>query len=133
MVDKITLALPDDIQEAAQRLAKFQEQLIEDILIDRLRTSMLPIDVQNELNALKYLSDDALWTIAKEQLEDNLQVQFHVLLERNNLGILTDIELNELNQLNARADELMLRKAEASSILRKRGHNFSQEDFLPNA
>lgn len=133
MVDKITLALPDDIQEEAQRLAEFQAQPIEDILIDRLRTGMLPIAIQNELNALKYLSDDALRTIAKEQLSDNLQERFHNLLDCNNLGTITDTELKELHQLNARADELMLRKAEASSILRKRGHNFSQEDFLPNA
>lgn len=132
MADRITLTLPDDIQAEVQRIADIQAESIEDVLIERLRTAILPLSMQNELNALHYLSDDALKTIAKEQVSDDIQERANHLLQLNNSGKITEPEYVELIQMNVRADELMLRKAEASSILRKRGYNFSQADFLPD-
>ncbi len=52
-------------------------------------------------------------------------------MDRNNREALTAAEQGELDQLVQRADRLMLRKAEAATILlRERGHTFGQQDFL---
>lgn len=90
---------------------------------------LLPSDIQAELDVLKQLSDDALWTIAREQMPDDAQTRAHDLMMRNTQGAITDSEYEELQKLVDRGDRLMLRKAEASTLLCERGHHFTQQDF----
>jgi hypothetical protein len=52
-------------------------------------------------------------------------------MDKNSRGVMTDEEHGELEKLVERGDRLMLRKAEAAAMLRKRGHTFTQKDFLP--
>jgi len=87
---------------------------------------LLPPDIQAELDALKKLSDDALWTIAREQMSDDVQTRAHDLMMRNTQGTITDAEYEELQKLVDRGDRLMLRKAEAAGLLRERGYTFTQ-------
>ena len=79
----------------------------------------------------EHLSDDALWTIAREQLPEDVQARAHTLMDKNSRGVMTDEEHGELEKQVARGDRLMLWKAEAAAMLRKRGHTFTQKDFLP--
>lgn len=132
MTDQITLNIPDDISQQIRQIADENQQSLEDILIEHLRTLTLPEDIQSELDALNYLSDDALWTIAQEQIPKKVQSRADELMTRNNQGTITEEEQAELEKLAERADSLMLRKAEAASILQKRGHIFKQEDFKPH-
>jgi hypothetical protein len=92
---------------------------------------MLPPEEHAELDALNYLSDDALWTIARDQMPDSDQARAHELMERSSRGTINDEEHVELQALVERADRLMVRKAEAATILRSRGHRFTKEDFKP--
>jgi hypothetical protein len=80
---------------------------------------------------MQHLSDDALWTIAREQMPDNVQARARELMDKNSHGTISDGEADELEQLVQRADRLMLRKAEAAAILSHRGHTFEQSDFRP--
>lgn len=126
MVDRIILTVPDDITERARQIAEETAQPVERVLLDHLKTlsaplPALPPDEQVELDALRNLSDDALWTIAREQMPDDVQARAQLLLERNSRGQITEEEHTELEQLVQRADRLMLRKAEAGAILRERG------------
>jgi hypothetical protein len=66
----------------------------------------------------------------REQLPQTVQNRAHDLMERNNLDSLTETEQMELQRLVERADGVMLRKAEAMSILRQRGFDVTQKDFL---
>jgi len=134
MTDQIVLTLPEDLSERARRIAESMAQPVEKVLIDHLRTlsgplPALPPDVQAELDALKYLSDDTLWTIARDQMPDDVQNRAHYLMDRNSRQQITADEYAELEQLAQRADQLMLRKAEAAAILKQRGYQFSQSDF----
>lgn len=129
MADQIILTVPEDISLRARQIAENTAQPVEQVLIEHLKSlSILPPDEQAELDALRYLSDDALWTIAREQMPDNAQTRAHSLMDKH---ALSNEEQAELDKLVERADRLMLRKAEASAILRKRGYPFSQQDFLP--
>lgn len=130
----LTLTIPDDIVARAQRLAETIEQPVEAVLMAHLKTfatpiNLLPDDQVAELEALRHLSDDALWTIAREQMPETIALRAHELMTRNNVTALNDTEEIELQQYVDRADQLMLRKAEAASLLRQRGHVFTQSDF----
>lgn len=134
MVDQIILKVPEDISARARQIAETTAQPVEQVLLDYLKTLSTPLptllpDEQAELDALKQLSDDALWTIAREQMPDDAQIRAHDLMTRNTQGTITNAEVEELQKLVERGDRLMLRKAEASSLLRERGHNFTQQDF----
>jgi hypothetical protein len=136
MTDQIVLTLPEDISELARRIAATTAQPVEQVLLDHLKTLTIPLpnlpsDIQAELDALKNLSDDTLWTIAREQIPEDVQTRAQTLMDRNNSGEIAPEEYTELETLTHRADRLMLRKAEAAAILRQRGHEFSQADFKP--
>lgn len=136
MADQIVLVLPEDISARARLIAETSSLPVEQVLIDYLKTLAaplpeLPAAEQAELEALHHLSDDALWTIAREQMPEDAQGRAHTLMDKNSLDFLADDEQAELEKLVERGDQLMLRKAEASSILRARGYLFSQQDFKP--
>jgi hypothetical protein len=134
MTDQIILTVPEDISELARELGMQKDKSAEQILLDYLASltlPALPIDEQAELDALKHLSDDALRTIAQEQMPDSAQSRAHTLMDKNGKHTITDDEYDELQSLVERADRLMVRKAEAAAILQTRGNSFTQQDFLP--
>lgn len=135
MTKQITLTIPEDISDRARQIAAITAQSVEGVLLDHLKTlsnplPILPPEQQAELDALHQLSDDTLWTIAREQTPAEAQSRADALMGKPVLA-LTDDEQTELDHLVERADRLMLRKAEASSILRSRGYTFTQSDFKP--
>ena len=91
----------------------------------------LPPDERAELEALHSLSDDTLWTFAREQLPQEVQAQMNVLQERHSRGLLSSTELEILEQWVERGNWLIVRKAEAAGILMERGYPFQQSDFCP--
>ncbi len=134
MTDQILLNLPDELSLRARQIAETTAQPVEQVLIEHLKTlspplPMLPHDLQQELNALHNLSDDTLWTIARDHMPDDAQTRAHDLMDKNTRGTISDDERNELEKLVQRADQLILRKAEAAAILRARGYPFIQQDF----
>jgi hypothetical protein len=137
MTEPITLTLPEDISARVRQIAETTSQPIEQVVFEHLKSlsiqlpPLLPED-QAELDALHHLSDDALWTIAREQVPEDAQARAHILMDKNSHGTITDAEAAELEKLVQRADRVMLRKAEAATILKKRGFVFSQKDFRPH-
>jgi hypothetical protein len=133
MMTDLTLTIPDELYERAKHIAESTSQPIEQVILQHLQTlptplPILPDEVQAELDALKYLSDDALWTIAREQMPEMVQSRAHDLMNRNSQGTITEAEHSELETLVERADRLMVRKAEAAALLRERGYTFTQQD-----
>jgi hypothetical protein len=135
MADLIVLEVPEDISVRAREIAETVAQPVEQLLLDHLKTlapplPVLPPDTQVELAALHHLSYDALWTIAREQMPEDVQARAYALMDKNSRNVMTDEEHAELEKLVERGDRLMLRKAEAAALLRKRGYTFTQKDFL---
>jgi hypothetical protein len=127
--------VPDDVYHRLQQMAQASAQSIEAVLVNQLTTSLpldeLSPDEASELAALRHLSDDALWTIAREQMPEAVQSRLSDLMTRNTRGKLSSSEREELEALAQRSDRLMLRKAEAGALLTQRGHTFTQKDFKP--
>jgi hypothetical protein len=134
MNGSITLTIPEDVSERARAIATATAQPVERVLLNHLQTlaplPTLPPDEQAELDALRLLSDDALRTIAAEQMTPTLQARMQILMDRNTLGQITSLEYTELERLVERGNRLMVRKAEAAGILMERGNRFQQQDFL---
>lgn len=133
MTDQIILTIPENISERVRELALQIDKEPEQILLEHLTTLSLPLlppDEQAELDALKHLSDDALWTIAHEQMPESAQTRANQLMDKNSRQVITEDEYAELQSLVERSDRLMVRKAEAASILQGRGYSFTQTDFL---
>lgn len=117
--------IPQDLYEDLQEIATTTAQPFEELVVYRLKGlvddpfAALPPDEQAELTVLRYLSDDALWTIAAEQMPEDAQKRAHELLARD----LNEAESAELQRLIDRSDRLMVRKAEAAAMLRERGQS----------
>jgi hypothetical protein len=133
MTDQIVLTIPEDISARARRIAETTEQPVEQVLLEHLQTLSTPLPTlppkeQAELDALQHLSDDALWTMVREQMPDEVQARAEKLMQQDTLS---EAQQAELDNLVERADRLMLRKAEAASILTQRGYPVAQKDFKP--
>jgi hypothetical protein len=132
-----TISIPDTIYEQAQLVARLTSRQVDDVIRARLEGAFkeplieLPADEEAELQALTYLSDDALWTIAREQMQPHLQKRISELLEKNQAGTLDNAESAELTELIERGDKLTLRKSQAMRFLAQRGHSISLSDLKP--
>jgi hypothetical protein len=136
MTDQITLTLPEDISARVRQISETTSQPVEQIVFDHLKSLSIQLpplrpDDQAELDALHHLSDDALWTIAREQVSEDAQARAHTLMDKNSRGTITDTEADELEKLVQRADRVTLRKAEAAAVFKERGFAFSNKDFRP--
>jgi hypothetical protein len=130
----VTLAVSDNVYNRARKIAEATAQPVEQVLARQLEESfselaLLSSDEQAELAALKYLSDDTLRAMAREQMPRSRQERLHVLLDRNSVGAINSDEQQELAQLVEQGDRLMLRKAWAADILMDRGYKITANDM----
>lgn len=131
----VTFTISEAAYDRIRQAAEVAAQPIEEVLRRRIEESFtaplptLPPDEEAELAALKLLSDDALWTIAAEQMPHIQQERQSELLNRNVRGQLTDAEQAELDELLRRGDRLMVRKAEAAALLTERGYKVMPHDL----
>ncbi len=130
------LTVPDDVYRRAWQIAEQSKQPVDAVLIEHLRTlpramPVLAAEEENELEALRHLSDDALWTIARERsnAEENTRLQH--LMDKNTRGTITRLEMGELDQLVERGEKLILRKSQASALLAQRGHTINSQSLAP--
>jgi len=129
-----TLTVPDEMVAAARQIAAATAQPVEAVLLSRLKTALplpiLPPDEESELAALAHLSDDALWTLAREHMPRDLSEQMEILMDKNSLGTITPEAYKELEILVERGQRLTLRKSEAAAILARRGYRITPQDLI---
>ena len=136
-MSKYTIAIPHLLYEKAQRLAKQTSQSVDDLICMRLEGALdqplldLPRDERAELQAMAYLSTDALWTIAREQMPPDIQHSMSQLMEKNSQGTITEDEFRDLSALVERGQRLTLRKAQAVKLLLDRGYAVGLEALKP--
>jgi hypothetical protein len=128
-----TLTVPDEMLAVAQQIAEATEQPVEQVLLSRLKNALpiptLPPDEEAELDALRHLSDDALWHVAREQMAQNLQKQMQILMDKNSLGTISQDEYKQLEDLVDRGQRLIVRKSEAAAILTRRGYKVTPQSL----
>ena len=136
-MSKYTIAIPHLLYEKAQRLAKQTSQSVDEIICTRLEGALdqpmldLPSDERAELQAMSYLSKDALWTIAREQIPPDVQHIMSQLMEKNSQGTIAAEEFRDLSALVERGQRLTLRKSQAMKLLLDRGYAISLDALKP--
>lgn len=128
----ITLQIPEHIYERAQQVAETTDQPLEAVFLHELENAFLPPlpeDEEAELSALNYLSDEALWTIAREQMPSPRQERMQGLMDGNTKGTLSEAEYQELEHLVEQGQRLMLRKGKAAALLTERGYKVTRESL----
>ena len=136
-MSKYTIAIPPSLYEKAQRLAQQTSQSVDEIICTRLEGALeqpmldLPSDERAELHAMSYLSTDALWTMAREQMPPDVQQAMSQLMEKNSQGTITAEEFRDLSALVERGQRLTLRKAQAMKLLADRGYAVSLDSLKP--
>jgi hypothetical protein len=136
-MSKYTIAIPHLLYEKAQRLAQQTSQSVDEIICTRLEGALdqpmldLPSGERAELQAMWYLSTDALWTMAREQMPPDLQHAMSQLMEKNSQGTITEDEFRDLSALVERGQRLTLRKAQAMKLLVERGYAVSLDALKP--
>jgi hypothetical protein len=131
------ISIPNTLYEKAQHLAQQTSQSVDDVICTRLEGALdqpmldLPSDERAELQAMSYLSDDTLWTIAREQMQPELQNLLSQLMDKNSTGAISEEEFRDLSELVERGQRLTLRKAQAMKLLLDRGYSVSLDELHP--
>jgi hypothetical protein len=125
---QVTIDLPETIFDQLIRWAEATRQPIEALVAQSVVSNLPPMveqgsaEVQAELVHMQNLSIEELLTIAHSQIAPDLHQAHVVLLEKNQIGSLTEVEQTNLMAFQVTCDRLMLRKAYAWSMLRWRGY-----------
>jgi hypothetical protein len=136
-ISEYTISIPNSLYEKAQRLARQTSQSVDDIICTWLEDALdqpmldLPSDERAELHAMSYLSTEALWTIAREQMHPDLQHSMSQLMDKNSQGTITEDEFRDLSELVERGLRLTLRKSQAMKLLLDRGYSLSLDILKP--
>ncbi len=129
MAQPVTLHVPEETLQRYRRGATAVRKPLEEFLVERLLETVppladdLPSPLREELQALEYLDDDALWQVARRQLPAARQRLYSRLLTKQSQGPLTVQEKETLHTLGAQARLLTLKAAHAYMVLKWRGHH----------
>lgn len=132
-----TISIPDKLYQKAQLVAQQTSQPVDEVIRTRLEGAFdepflgLPDEEQSELKAMAYLSDDALFSMMREQMQRTKQARMSTLMDKNTHGTITDEEYQELAALVEDGQRLTLRKATAMDILMDRGVELGLDDMKP--
>jgi hypothetical protein len=134
----ITVTIPERLYVQLQAAAHSSAQSLDTVIAQSLeRTipahllSLLPTELQAELNAMEHLSDAALQAIAFSIAPAGRATQLDALSSLKREGAITHEQLELFQTLRNETEALMVRKAHAFVLLKSRGHNLPKVDQLP--
>jgi hypothetical protein len=120
----ISQSLYQQLEKQAKSTKRTITELVQKAIVRNLPPPIddeLPMAIQEELEAMASLSDDALWQIAESQMNADKIAMYDLFLERNKEDSLTHEGKTMLKQLREEGELLTLRKAHAYLLLQSRG------------
>jgi hypothetical protein len=121
MSTQVTITLTDDVYQKADRFARLANRDLASVLADTIQSSIPNISVAATiLPPISLLSDPDVLALTELQMEPAEDNRLSELLDRQQAGILTDIDRSELQLLMQTYQEGLLRKATALSEAVKR-------------
>ena len=124
----IPIQLPEAIYQRLQQVAHATHHSIEEVVLQTIRGNLPPSldDLSPELHGvvadLQHMSDEALWSVTKEQLPSHQWRRHQRLLRKGQEGPLSTAEHEELAELRAAADRFVTRRSYALALLKWHGH-----------
>ena len=77
-------------------------------------------------DALSGFSDEQLWMMVQQRLTPKQDARWRELADRGNRGVISDLEVTELEAWVARVDNQMLLRSRALLLLKQRGHDINR-------
>lgn len=135
MALSITIDLPETLLQQLESASRKQHRSVGEIIRDLVIQSWqllprLPDDIEAELAALPSLSDEALWLLARSTLTKAEQQELTILTGTAKTRTLKPTEAERLETLLDRYDRTILRRAQAATLLQKRGYDLSDPAVL---
>ncbi|MBD2492763.1 hypothetical protein [Nostoc sp. FACHB-280] len=122
MSTQITITLPDEIYQHAERFAKLANRDVASILADTIQLSIPSVRAEvNHLEPVSVLANEQILALTELQMEPEQDSRLSELLERQQAGTITDNERPELQNLMQIYQEGLLRKATSLNEAVKRG------------
>ncbi len=122
MSTQITITLPDEVYQRAERFARLANRDIASVLVDTIQLSIPPIRADIlDLEPISDLSDEQVLALTELQMEPDQDARLSELLDRQQAGLITGDERLELQALMQIYQEGLLRKATALGEAVKRG------------
>ncbi|HEY7489782.1 MAG TPA: hypothetical protein VIH59_01545 [Candidatus Tectomicrobia bacterium] len=124
----IPIQFPEAIYQRLQQVAHATNHSIEEVVLQTIRGNLPPSldDLSPELRCvvadLQQMSDEALWSVAKEPLPPHQWRRHQRLLRKSQEGPLSPAEHKELAELRAAVDRFVTRRSYALALLKWHGH-----------
>jgi hypothetical protein len=128
----ISIPVPEPIYQRLERAAAVAQRSVSDFLASLIETTLLPAsdlpaELAAELEAMQYLSDDALWAAVRPSFSPAAQARLHQLNHAASTRALKATAVAEQQKLLAAYDRSMLRRAQALALLHLRGHPITEK------
>jgi hypothetical protein len=126
----LQLAMPHDTYERLRQRAAQERRTIEESALKAMADGLagdspLAPDLVATLAAMTLLDDKALWQAARLRLPAAEAALFAALNDKAQRDGLTEAERQVAEELAARHGRIVAMRAEAASLLHKRGHDVS--------
>lgn len=126
----ITVHLPDILYHQIEERARRKHRSIEDELVAVVATALptledIPSAITDEMDQLDYLTDKELYQVVETTLSSDEAAQMQALLLKRQREGLSAEEEAEAEGLLQRYDRMMLVRAKAIALLKKRGYDVS--------
>lgn len=122
MNTKITITLPDEVYQRAERFARLANRDLASVLADTIQLSISSIGAASlDIVPVSDLSDQQVLALTELQIEPDQDDRLSELLDRQQADLLAENERLELQTLMQIYQEGLLRKATALSEAVRRG------------
>lgn len=135
MTLNIMLDLPDPIVEHLESTSRMQQRSVEDLIRELVIQNWqplprLPDDVEAELAVFPNLSNEVLWLLARSTLTAEEQNTLAALNSAAKMRALASAEAERLETLLDLYDRMLVRRAQAATILQQRGYDLRNPQVL---
>lgn len=129
--NSLTINIPNRLYHRLTRVAEQTQRDVADVLLTSVEAMFmveaenleLPLHIADDLTAMQWFSDAALWEATQPTLSESQQTELQELTRQQATGSLTQTEQIRLNELLAEYDWSVLRRAQALALLSLRGHD----------
>ena len=129
-IQSVTIDLPEELVHQLVQAARASKRTLSDVVRERLLSDApglppLPADVEHELAVFSALSDDLLWQVANTVMTPAEQAELAELNQLAQARPLTGGEQRRQAALLDHYQRMMVRRAEATTQLQRRGRDVS--------
>ena len=127
----VTLDLPELLYQKLRLRAAQSQRTVEDELLEVLAiavplTDDLPTDLSGTITSLATLNDADLWRAAQTLLPANVTARLEELHVKRQREGLTEYQEREAAALIHQYERVMLIRAQATALLKQRGHDVAR-------